>query len=585
MAPLNPTQSAGHTTPPDPAQASAGAAGPQGRGGESSRLGAQGHFDVPRRPISSRPLSTISESGDSDLEYNTPPLRRTPPASLRRGSGASDDSMHSALSQPAEEEYQQQFSDALETLGSIRNSRSVSPAISAAASRASAAAATGAVAGLETISGSEAIETLTQGVKPNEAGDLTVDQQKFFLNSLAEKRPAGGMAAASAVEFVAKAIVSGIHFGVVQSYVLTAAGNVLDEHGVHDPVARAAAQAALVGPSLAVAHYVAEVILRTAMVSAAPRQQVPTDVKKAFPEDSEGFAQRRATMTAQQSAAKPGQPIGDAIGLASFMLTNGIRAAVGGDDNQANVVASALGGGFMALGHTLVNFATETLTAGGEAVPSHVVAGVPTPEAQRPSIPEKVGKAVPAALKATAKAKDSEGKDAVGLGTMGNVVHEIFVARNAGLTQGELIKQVIASQTDPESPSFAKRFAAGAAGPLAILGLGFFPDSTAKGLSTNRGNTAARFAGTTKAVMGLNPLKNSGTTQAVIGTTNPDAAFGQMRNLLAAAVDGTHQTLGSFLRIPASVTIDLLKLAAEPALFRPNPARPESHEAAQQSNV
>ena len=606
MPTVNPTHSPERTTPQESAQATADPQHRDDRPSSSSR--SQQRLEVPirtQRPdVQRRRLSSISESGSEGLEISGSAGRREPPPSLRRGSATSDDSMHSAVSEPAEETFNEQLAQALERLArraSASQSREISPAASAATSQASATAAVGAVAGLETVEGGQAIEMLTSGVEPNEAADLSAPQQQEYLNELARNRPAGSMAASAVVEFVAKAVVSGIHFGVVQSYVLMAADKLLDERGVTDPVARAAAQAALVGPPLAISHYVAEVILRTAGVSAAPRQQVPTDVKRAFPDTSEGFTQRRATMTAQQSAAKPGQPIGDIIGLASFAVSNGIREAAGGDNNQSNVLASAMGGAFMALGHTLVNFATGTRTAEGERVPSHVVAGVPTPGVPQPSIPDKVGKAVPAALKATSKAKDADGKDAVGLGMLGNVVHEIFVAREAGLTQGEFIKQVFASKTkpqlpktdpqmpktEPESPSVGKRFASGAAGPLAILGLGFFPNSAAKGLATNRGNTAGRFAGSTKAIKGLDPRKNSGTTRAVIGSEDPDTAMSQVRNLLASVVDGSHQTVASFLRLPASVTIDLFKLAAEvpAAIWQAASPESESRDAPPHSNV
>lgn len=586
MPRIDSTHESGSATSPDSAQAAADR--PQHRQPSSSSRSQQ--FDVPHRsrpPSTHSRLSSISET-ESDPGIGSAP--RKPPPSLRSDSVGSNDSFHSAVSETAAETFNARLAEALEQLansGSVSQSQGVSPAAGAATSQASATAAVGAVAGLETVEGGQAIEMLTSGVQLNEAAGLNDGQQQAFLDQVADNRTVGGVAVAATVEFVAKAVVSGIHFGAVQSYVLLAADDLLDKNGVHDPVARAAAKAALVGPPLAVAHYTAEVILRTAMVSAAPRQQVPTDAKKAFPDTSDGFAQRRATMTAQQGAAKPGQPIGDMIGLASFMLANGVRAGAGGDNNQSNILASAMGGGFMALGHTLVNFATKTRSAGGELVPSHSVAGAPKEGVPKPSVGDKVGKAVPGALKATSKAKDSAGKDADGLGTIGNVVHDIFVAREAGLTQGEFIKEMFASKTEPESPSFGKRFAAGAAGPLAILGMGFFPDSGAKGLATNRGNTAGRFASTQKALQGLDPRKNSGTTRAVIGSEDLDTAMSQVRNLLASVIDGSHQTATSFLRLPASVAIDLFKVAAEvPAAYlNPFPSESGSHEDSLHSNV
>jgi hypothetical protein len=422
------------------------------------------------------------------------------------------------------------------------------------------------------------VDSLTADVTPGSMRNAGELDRTLFLTEIAQeqtaKRKAGAVASVLAAQWAGGVVLSGLPWGVAREFAKKGADDIIARAGIEDPMAQAAIRTAVVTAAVVLANYAASTIIRPAVLAAAPHQLTPTDAAKAFPSGTPDDLERQATLKKQQEAALPGNLIGDALGVGSQAVTAGVSTLFG----YEGWVTSAVGGGFTGLGQALLNLSTSTPAADGTRVPSHKIErGADSEE----SVSGRVSVAVDKAIKATAAAKDSEGKATRGYSPAGNVAHEILVARLMGVMQGVFVDEV-RKNSEPEELTTGEEAGSAMVSPLITLGTSFYPSTGTQGLGTNRGNTGRLGGNTIKAVKGLDPRTNAGTTQALVESM----AEGSVKDLFKLAAylgDSTHQTTSAASRMPASVAIDMLKTFADlveavPALVRPSPPAPESEQ-------
>ena len=203
-------------------------------------------------------------------------------------------------------------------------------------------------------------QTAAEGVAYGPGTSLPLSDPERFLRETRRTRTPGNIAFTLAAEFTAKAVASGLHFGFVQGAMLNQAAKVLEASGIENPLLSALLQAAITAPVLASAHYLGEVVIRNAIVGGLPVKQTTTDVGHVIGDEN---AQARDTMKRQQAAARPGNPIGNIVALTAFTMTHGTRSVLGLNSYVPKAMGSAVAGGLMAVGHTLINYAAQVKAA------------------------------------------------------------------------------------------------------------------------------------------------------------------------------------------------------------------------------
>ncbi|NRO98995.1 hypothetical protein GWC77_24110 [Paraburkholderia sp. NMBU_R16] len=347
-------------------------------------------------------------------------------------------------------------------------------------------------------------------------------------------------------ESTAKSIASSINFGVTRQYI-EAAVTPLVNHMVAEGLSREAIKAFAVAAPLAIGHHLGEIYVRELVLQLWGARVVPTRPESVLPGDEP--AQRQ--MKARQAAGRIGSTPADMIGVTSFGATSGTRAALGGTTPWAATVASAVGGGAMAAAHALLNLSTHAQsTDGGTRVPTHHVQRTPRV------------KSMAAASNVIAQSFKKVAGDGPLSSQLAHTSHDIAVrgfAALQGLLIANLIKaQMTADSADHESDA-ATKFLQGAAGSLALLGLGFFANLS---LAARRGTTSQAMSGTVRAIKSIDPRTTSyaGGMHALMEAKRTGVGA-RAWNAALKAIEATAHTARTIETLPGHLVFDLATAA------------------------
>lgn len=299
-------------------------------------------------------------------------------------------------------------------------------------------------------------------------------------------------------EGFAKGTASFLHFGLVQNYSGVMAQAVLDRYGATNPALRNLASAAMQAPLMAAAHYVGEMIVRPFMLALFGAALEKTDPDELVDGSGPEADARRDRLARQQKAPKMGEPIGDMLSLAGFMLAHATRMGTLGQTTPITTSAfSGLGG--------LLGVAGQTAAAlnmrSGDGPAFHVTklhwANAPAEAAQ--------------GFEASQRVTDDAGNIVRGHGRVGNVLQDLFV-RGFGAFIGLMLKTAFTS-IKPNDTTANKAFN-GAMGSFTFLGMAYF---ASLGLLTLRGKVSRPGEATMRGIKALDPRQATGSTAAVLG--------------------------------------------------------------------
>ena len=326
-------------------------------------------------------------------------------------------------------------------------------------------------------------------------------------------------------EGFAKGSASFLHFGLVQNYSGVMAQAVLDRYGVTNPALRNVASAAMQAPLMAAAHYVGEMIVRPFMLAlfgAALEKTDPNEIVGGSGPEADALRERLAR---QQKAPKMGEPIGDMLALAGFMVAHATRMGTLGQTTPITTSAfSGLGG--------LLGVAAQTTAAlnmrSGDAPAFRVT------KLHRANAPAEAAQGFEASQRVT----DDAGNIVRGHGPVGNVLQDLFV-RGFGAFMGLMLKTAFTS-TKPNDTTAGKAFN-GAMGSFAFLGMAYF---ASLGMLTMRGKVSRPGEATMRGIKALDPRQATGSTAAVLGPGRNPVFTGAVQSLdVVHHVAKTLQTL------------------------------------------
>lgn len=343
-------------------------------------------------------------------------------------------------------------------------------------------------------------------------------------------------------ETLAKAVASGIHFGATANFTRGAIAEAIGEklaesHPYIAALAESSATAVVFGAS----HYLGEIVVRPGLLAAMGAKLEELKPEQLFPNDD--VAQK--LFKSLQGNSKIGSAAGNAIGLAAFCVVHGIRGHLGLQSEAAATAASAIGGGTMAFGHTLLAAFTQ-------------LNGQPTHTAGSPNI-SQMFKAASASMKTVA----NKGGAADSMDRIFNTLQDVMVRAGGGgqgMVSSDMLKKYFERKAQGNSPAGREGFEQNATQTFMLLGLAFFANLS---LADRRGKTGAPFSGTADALKKATDLKkmiDDGPTGALaqgLGSSVP----AQGAKGLAHGVDVANNVVSALLTLPMNVTFDTATLA------------------------
>lgn len=340
------------------------------------------------------------------------------------------------------------------------------------------------------------------------------------------------MVAAAGIEVVAKGIASALHFGLVRNTLLRATGE-------WEAVAAQIAAAMLVAEGTGAAHEVGEMLVKPILTKITGLTIDARDPRKVFDDEAgpspsgESVESRRFRMSQQQSLGKVNSLPGNLAGLIGFGTSLGVAAHYGATSVNSLAIASGVGGAVMQLGHTITN-----LTTGVVGEPTHEVriSQEHLTERLREAVVEVLPRKIPATEGA---AERDETVDEV----LRRLSYDVTVGRGVPLLQGAAVQMAV--QAGLAMGGYEANFATGMLGPVALLGVGFFPLHPP--LRASYEGTGTLFEQTLKNL-------NAKPTQ-LMSLVSPTEQQQEVINALKVA-DGLHLIYSQVVRIPSHLLLD-----------------------------